>query len=67
MTVGELIAILQSKPQELHVVYRCCSEWCMLEADDIEIKALCHPRPDGWVHDKRPDKETMEFLTLPGN
>jgi len=67
MTVKELIDILQGKPDHLHVVYRCCSEWCMLEADDIEIQSLCHPRPDGWVANARPDKEKMEFLTLPGN
>ncbi len=67
MTVKELIEILQSKPPHLLVVYRMCSEWCLLEEKDIDIEALCHPRPDGWVHDARPDKETMEFLTLPGN
>ncbi len=67
MTVAELIVILQSKPQHLPVVYRCYSEWNMLEEKEITVEALCHPRPDGWVHDKRPDKETMEFLTLPGN
>lgn len=67
MTVKELIAVLQSKPQNLNVVYRCCSEWCLLEADDIEIKSLCLPRPDGWVHDARPDKPKQDYLTFPGN
>ena len=67
MTVKELIEILQTKPQDLQVAYRCYSEWSLLEADEIEIRALCNPRVDGWVHDKRPDKPTQEYLTLPGN
>jgi len=67
MTVKEFIAYLSTQPQELHVVYRCCSEWCLLETKEISIQSLCHPRPDGWVANSRPDKERMEFLTLPGN
>lgn len=67
MTVKELIAILQSKPQDVEVVYRCCSEFVLLEADDIDIRALCLARADGWVHDARPDKPTQDYLTLPGN
>ena len=67
MTVKELIAILQTKPQDLPVVYACYSEWCLMKADDIDVRALGHPRPDGWVHNKRPDKPTQEFLVFPGN
>lgn len=67
MTVKELIAILQNAPQEAQVAYRCYSEWCLLEANDIGVQSLCLPRPDGWVHDRRPDKPTQEYLTLPGN
>lgn len=67
MTVKEFIAILQSKPQDLQVVYHCYSEWCMLEAKDIDIEALCEPRADGWVPNARPDKPTQNYLTLPGN
>lgn len=67
MTVKELIAILQSKPQDIHVAYRCYSEWCTLEEKDIEVMALCEPRLDGWVHDRRPDKPTQDYLTFPGN
>ena len=67
MTVGELIAILQTKPQDILVAYRCYSEWALLEAKDIEIKSLCPLRVDGWVHDARPDKPTEDFLILPGN
>lgn len=67
MTVKDLIAILQGKPQDLPVAYRCYSEWNLLEAGDIEVRALCLPRGDGWVHDARPDKPTQDYLTLPGN
>lgn len=67
MTVKELIAILQNKPQDLLVAYRKYSEWSLLEVDDIGIAPLCPPRPDGWVHDARPDKPTQDYLTLPGN
>jgi hypothetical protein len=67
MTVAEFIEILKTKPQHLQVAYRCYSEWCLLEEKEIEIKTLCEPRPDGWVHDERPDKPLQEYLTLPGN
>lgn len=67
MTVKELIAILQSKPQDLQIVYRCCSEFVLLEANDIDIMALCLPRNDGWVANKRPDKPKQDYLTFPGN
>lgn len=67
MTVKELIAILQTKPQDLLVAFRCHSEWCLLEAKDIDIQPLCAPRADGWVHDARPDKPQQNYLTLPGN
>lgn len=67
MTVRELIAILQTKPQDARVAYRCYSEWALLEAGDIRLQQLCGAREDGWVHDARPDKPTYEYLTLPGN
>lgn len=67
MNVSELISFLQTQPQHLTVVYRIHSEQCVLEKDEIEIRDLCEPRPDGWVHDKRPDKATQFFLVLPGN
>lgn len=67
MTVRELIAILQSKPQDIQVAYRCYSEWALLEEKDIDVQALCGAREDGWVHDARPDKPTFDYLTLPGN
>ena len=67
MTVAELIAFLQTQPQDLPVAYRCCSEQVLLESDDIRIKEACKPREDGWIQDKRPDKETQTYLLFPGN
>ena len=67
MTVAELIAFLQAQPQDLPVAYRCCSEQLLLEPDDIRIEEACKPRPDGWIQDKRPDKEAQTYLLFPGN
>lgn len=67
MTVSELIEFLQKQPQNLQVAYQCCSEQVLLEADEIQIAEKCEPRPDGWIHDKRPDKPTQTYLLLPGN
>lgn len=67
MTVKELIALLQTKPQGLQVVYACYSEWCLMEPDDIDVRPLCEPRPDGWVASERPDKPTQNYLAFPGN
>jgi hypothetical protein len=66
MTVKELIEILQTKPQDIQVAYRLYSEWCLLEEEDIGVEPLCEPRPDGWVHARRPDKPTQDYLTLSG-
>lgn len=67
MTVHELIVLLQTKPQDIQVVYSCYSEYALLNAKDISIQALCLPRADGWVHDARPDKKTRNYLCFPGN
>lgn len=67
MTVAEFIAFLQAQPQHLPVAYRCYSEQCLLEAEDIKISNECLPRPDGWIQNKRPDMPTQPYLMLPGN
>lgn len=67
MIVKELVAFLKSQPQDIPVAYRLYSEYCLLEANDINVMTLCLPRPDGWVHSARPDKPTQDFLVLPGN
>ena len=67
MKVSDLIEILKGHKQDLDVCYKCCSEYAMLEADDLEVKALCKQRPDGWVPDKRPDKPLAGYIVFPGN
>lgn len=67
MSVSELIEFLKTQPQHLPVVYKCCSEYDTLTADQIEVKDLCRERPDGWVHCNRPDMPTQAYLVLPGN
>ena len=67
MTVAELIAYLQTQPQDLQVAYVCYSEQRLLAATEIDIVERCEPRPDGWIEDKRPDKPTQRYLLLPGN
>jgi hypothetical protein len=67
MTVAELIALLQTKPQDLPVAYSLYSEQCLLKAGEIRIIRACEPRPDGWIQNNRPDKPTWEYLLLPGN
>lgn len=67
MTVADLVALLQTQPQDLLVAYRLCSEQVLLGANEIEIAQACEPRPDGWIQDKRPDKPSRSYLMLPGN
>lgn len=67
MTVAELIAVLQTHPQDLPVCYGKYSEQCLLQADEISVQEFGLPRPDGWVHFKRPDRPSQKYLCLPGN
>jgi hypothetical protein len=67
MTVAELIAYLQTQPQDLQVAYSLYSEQCLLGADDIQIAECGELRPDGWIHNKRPDKPVQSYLLFPGN
>lgn len=67
MTVAELIEFLQTQPQDLQVCYALFSEQILLKVDDMEIVEKCLPRPDGWIHDKRPDMPTQMYLSFPGN
>ncbi len=65
MTVSEFISFLQTQPQHLQVACRTHSEQCLLDVADIIIVALCAPRDDGWIHNRRPDKPTQDYLFLP--
>ena len=67
MTVAKLIEILKAYPQDLEVIYMCKSEYDSLNECDLEMVDACIPRPDGWIQNKRPDKETRKYLAFPGN
>lgn len=67
MTVAELIAFLQTQPQDLPVCYGKFSEQCLMRVEEIEVAELGLPRPDGWVHFKRSDKPSQKYLCFPGN
>lgn len=67
MKVSELIDFLKTQPQDMQVIYQCCSEHAELEADSIHIGDACEPRGDGWVANKRPDKPSKQYLIFPGN
>lgn len=67
ITVADLIEFLKNQPQDIAVAYELCSEQCLLELNDIEVKKLCLPRPDGWVQNHRDDRETKDYLVFPGN
>ncbi len=67
MTVADLIAFLQTQPQDLQVAYRIHSEQCLLAAADISITEEGEPRADGWIQNKRPDMPKQNYLMFPGN
>lgn len=67
MTVAELIAHLQTFPQDLQVTYSCCSEQVLLQSDDVYTYKGCKPRSDGWVQNERPDMPEQTYLGFPGN
>ena len=67
MNVGKFKDLLNEYPDDMQIVYQKFSEQCLLEKDDISTAECCAPRPDGWVEDKRPDKESQTYLMFPGN
>ncbi len=67
MTVAELIAFLQTQPQDLPVVHGMYSEFLLLKQESISVDELAMPRGDGWVAYKRGDASSQKYLVLPGN
>lgn len=65
MSVAELIAFLQTQPQDLQVAYRCFSEQVLLEASEITIAERGEPRHDEWIQNKRHDMPTQTYLLFP--
>ena len=64
MKVCELIELLKKQPQDIQVAYPIHSEYCLLEEKDIGIADLCEPRPDGWIADRRNDKNMQTYLVI---
>ena len=62
-----MIEFLKQQPQEALVAYRQFSENYLLSLSDIKMKSCQEPRSDGWVHDARPDRETILYVVFPGN
>lgn len=67
ITVSDLVAYLQTQPQDLPVAYCLYSEYALMDIDEIHVLELCAPRPDGWIHNSRPDKPTQKYIVFPGN
>ena len=67
MTVKELIDLLKTYPSEMVVARELYSEAVVVVPSDFEIKSCCAPRHDGWIHDYREDKESVEYLMMSGN
>jgi hypothetical protein len=67
MTVSELIAFLQTQPQDIQVAYCCYSEQCLMELEQITVERKSAPRPDGWIQDRRSDIPQQDYLLFPGN
>lgn len=64
MKVKDLIERLGQFDTELPVAYPMWSEQLLLEPEDLEVKDLCLPRPDGWIQNKRPDMPTQQYLVI---
>lgn len=70
MTVKELIQHLHTFPEDLPIVYACCSEYTTLEAHEIGVIQLQPARKDGWVASQwsgEPKVKTIPILAFPGN
>ena len=67
MKVKELVEFLKTQDQEMLVAYELYSEQCLLSKDCMNVRELCEARPDGWVHSKRGDMPSVEYLVFDGN
>jgi hypothetical protein len=67
MKVKELVELLNKIDPEMIVCYELFSERCVLTPEELKIVDACIARPDGWIQNARPDKETQKYLCFPGN
>lgn len=72
ITVAELIAHLQTLPAELPCIFRCCSDYDPLLAEQITVDEVsyrqgrhCNRYPPGMYGDEKPDYR--KAVTFPGN
>lgn len=64
MKIAELIKVLEKYPQDLEVAHPQWSEHRITTEADIQVGIGCPPRPDGWVHDLRPDMAGQSYLII---
>lgn len=67
MTVAELIAFLQTQPQEMPILFQQYSDYTELRAEQINVEEHGVQRGDGYVGRARPDQPSRKFLVFPGN
>lgn len=75
ITVKELIEHLKQYPEDMPVVYQCCSDWMLLQLEDIEV--VKGVKKDSWIMraydehistmSKENQKGISEFLGFPGD
>jgi len=64
MIVSELIELLQTYPQDMPVARTLYSEQRLLKVRDLEVVQLCEARDDGWIQNRRPDKDVTPYLLI---
>jgi hypothetical protein len=64
MNVKDLIAHLQTFDPTLEVVVSMHSEYCVLDAKEVDVGQACKPRPDGWVQLYRKDTPSQLYLMI---
>ena len=64
MIVAELIQRLQALPQDVQVIKPLWSEFILIAEDDVILTTGVEARPDGWVHDARPDKLEVTYVQI---
>ena len=68
LTVGELRKLLEEYPDSMPIAYSCCSEYVVLEEDDISAHEMYNNR--GYIsHVYRAQDKPLArtYLLLPGN
>lgn len=67
MTVAELVAYLQTLPQDMWVAQASMGTCVLVEKCDLHVGRLPEPDEIGDIPGWRPDMPTRQYLVLPGN